>query len=111
MDDEFPIDTILNAPLSFSELGKRFPVNGMRPHCAMLARLALKGVLAGGRRIKLPSVSVRGRLYSSAKAFRWFVDQVSAAGSPNQYLLQSRLRMMPRGGDSSRHAKVWRAAP
>lgn len=111
MDEEFPIDKILDAPLSFSELGKRFRVNGRKAHCAMLARLALKGVLADGRRIKLPSINFRGRRYSSVEAFRWFVEQATAARSSNRYLLQSRSRTMQGGGDPSSHAKMWRAAP
>jgi len=39
MDDEFPVDMIREAPLSFSQLAKRFRVKGRRPHCATLARL------------------------------------------------------------------------
>jgi hypothetical protein len=61
MDDEFPIDLILEAPLSFSELAKRFAVNGRKPHYATPARQAMKGILAGGRRIMLPSICIGGQ--------------------------------------------------
>lgn len=79
MNDEFPIDLILEAPLSLPELANRFAVDGRKPHPHTLARHALKGILAGGRRILLPSILIGGRRCSSDKAFRWFVSQVTVA--------------------------------